>query len=57
MEGRNDRQKDGMAERTEGQMSGNSPLCPAGHRSFGATTLNGERKKEWLDDAIPAKGH
>ena len=34
--------KDG---RTEGRTSGNSPLCPTGHRPFGAAAQKGEDKE------------
>ena len=40
---------DGRTDRrTEGRMSRNSPLCPTGHRPFGAAAQKGEneRKKE-----------
>ena len=30
-----------MDGRTDGQTSGNSPLCPAGHRPFGAAAQKG----------------
>ena len=36
----------GMDGRTEGQTSGNSPLCSTGHRLFGAAAQIVETKKE-----------
>ena len=44
--GGTDGRKDGRTEgwkdgRTEGRTSGNSPLCPTGHRPFGAAAQKG----------------
>ena len=41
-----DVRKDGRTEgRTEGRTSGNSPLCPTGHRPFGAAAQKGSCPK------------
>ena len=59
MDGKIDGRKDGQ---TEGRMSQNSPLCPTGHRPFGATAQKGSwtDTNEYINQAFafaPSEGH